>query len=267
MAGLLHAPGKADGLSLRRLKEAQLMKHRNRRMLIAILGHGRGPALREAPGDGGGEGSGSTGSTDDGAGKDGDGTTEGDSKTPKIDGDYDKERGAKAIAAARASEAKARADAKAANERMAAVLKAAGLTPDGKEDPAEALKKAAEERDKATTTARETALELAVYKVANKADSGVNAEAVLDSRSFRSKVADLDPSSSDFGDKVSAAIKDAVKANPNLAAAKQGAAGKSGGDFSSGTGAGQPISEEQLAKMSNADKVKALREGKLQHLL
>lgn len=212
------------------------MRYTNRRLLAAISYPHRGIALRDAPNDGGpgdGGGGGNGGDDKDGSGDDGDG----DDKKPTIDGDLDPERAARTIAAARASEKKAKEELKAEKNRVAAILKAAGLTPDGKEDPAEALQKAVAERDAAATTARQNAIELAVYKVAGKKDVGADADAVLDSRGFMNRLKDADPNAADFHDQVKAAIKAAVKDNPRLAA--QGApAGRMGSDITGSGGTG-----------------------------
>jgi len=198
---------------------------------LAAGGSGDGPA--------GGEGGSGDGSTN-GDGNQGDQGDQGDdtgSKTPEIKGEFDPDRAKRAIAAAREAEKKAKANQKAADERLAAILRAAGLTPDGKEDPAEQLKAARESADKATARARQTAVELAVYKSAGKA--GADPDAVLDSRSFLTAVADLDPEDSDFADKITDAIKTAVKNNPKLAAGTAGqgsGAGRQGADHTGGSG-------------------------------
>lgn len=69
----------------------------------------------------------------------------------------------------------------------------------------------------------------------------------------------------DNGEVDTAAIGKFVAKFAKLANAKP--AGKSGGDFSGAGGAGQAITEEQLAKMSPEEITKALNEGKLKHLL
>lgn len=211
-----------------------------------VLGYRRDGRPIYAIAGGSGEGDDDTGSDGgDGDGQDGDTGQDGDgTKTPKIDGDVDKDRVARTIQAARDGEKKAKADAKAAKERVDAILKAAGLTPDGKTDPAEQLKAAAAERDKATAQARDTAIELAVYKAAGKA--GGDPDAVLDSRGFLASVSELDPAAADFSDKVTAAIKAAVKANPKLAATPAGQGpGKQGVDHA-GAG-GQKSKPKNLA--------------------
>jgi hypothetical protein len=203
-----------------------------------VLGYRRDGRPIYAIAGGSGEGGDDTGSDDGSTDADQDGTTDQDgdgTKKPDIKGEFDPERHARSLAAAREGEKKAKAEAKAEKERVAAILKAAGLTPDGKTDPAEQLKAAAAERDKATAKARDTAVELAVYKTAGKA--GGDPDAVLDSRGFLAQVADLDPDAADFADKVTAAVKAAVKANPKLAAASAGQGpGKQGADHSGGGG-------------------------------
>ncbi|MBG0560720.1 hypothetical protein [Actinoplanes aureus] len=213
---------------------------------IAIPRVPRGGWHREDPGDTGeGRGPGHDNGEGD-TGKAGDNDSTEGKPGPKIEGDFDQERHARALAAARESERKAKEARKASDDRLAAVLKAAGLTADGKTDPAEQLKAAAAERDKATAKARETAIELAVYKSAGKA--GADPDAILDSRGFLNSVAELDPDAADFRDKVTAAIKDAVKANPKLAATDPGIKGavRQGADHS-GAGAGTKTKPKGLA--------------------
>jgi hypothetical protein len=65
--------------------------------------------------------------------------------------------------------------------------------------------------------ARETAVELAVFRAATAAQ--VNGNALLDSRAFVRTLDGLDPAAADFGQRVSDAISAAVDANPSLKAA------------------------------------------------
>lgn len=225
--------------------------HRTRSRMLTALGLAyRGPARRD---DAGGTGTSTgSGSTEGGAGGDGQGDTgaQNDGKTPKIDGEFDKDRYERTLAAARDGEKKAKDAKKAADERVAAILKAAGLTPDGKEDPADQLRAAREAAEKAATNARQTAVELAVYRTAGKA--GADPDAVLDSRSFLNEVADLDPEAPDFGDKVTAAIKAALKKNSKLSAAPAGP-GKQGADHSGsggGTGRSKTLAEATARRLN-----------------
>ena len=110
--------------------------------------------------------------------------------------------------------AKAVADKEAADAKLAAVLKAAGLAPD--DDPAKAAEKAAAERDALATENRALRIERAAEKAGRKA--GADVDALIDSRGFVAALADLDPTSSDFTDRLDAAVKTALEANPRLRA-------------------------------------------------
>lgn len=111
---------------------------------------------------------------------------------------------------------------------------------------------------------RQSKVELAVHRMAGK--HGANPDALLDSRAFLTSVKGLDPAGKNFAQDLESAIKDAVKANASLKATPTGPA-VSGGDFTGGTGAGAPITEEQLSKMTPAEVAKAYAEGKLKHLM
>ena len=137
--------------------------HRTTRTLFGRLFR-TGPARRDDTAGRDPDNGGPTSKPDDsGTGDQGD-----SDKTPHITGDFDPDRAARTIAAARDGEKAAKAAAKQAQERLTAVLKAAGLTPDGKQDPAEQLRDALAERDKASTAARQSAVRLAVYQAAGE---------------------------------------------------------------------------------------------------
>ncbi|MFD7884086.1 hypothetical protein ACFV3N_16805 [Streptomyces bauhiniae] len=118
---------------------------------------------------------------------------------------------------------------KAANmseqEKAVAAAEKAGRTAASQESSAEI--------EKLTGQLRELAVRDAVRERAEK--HGAKASALLDSLSFRQKIADLDPTAKTFGANLDDAIKAAVKDNPNFGTQ---AAGKSGGDLSGGTGEG-----------------------------
>jgi hypothetical protein len=85
--------------------------------------------------------------------------------------------------------------------------------------PEELTKKLAEEQSRTKefeATARQREVELAVYKTAGK--HGGDPDALLDSRGFANAVAKLDPASDTFAADVEKAVKQAVEANPKLAA-------------------------------------------------
>lgn len=118
-------------------------------------------------------------------------------------------------------------DERVAAKTLAAIQKA--LNPDAKGDEkpdADALTKALADRDK---DAKQAKTELAVYRLAGK--NGADPDALLDSRGFLAKLADLDPTDTA---KITKAITDAVKDNPKLKAVL--AAGASGADLSGGSG-------------------------------
>ena len=234
---------------------------RSRSLLPGLFPVGIG--LRTPPDDNAGtEGGGSgnedtaeTGTNDQetGAGSDpgtDDGADEG-AKQPDIDGEFDADRAKRAIAAARGAETKAKQRAKTAEETakaaesksqatLDAVAVALGLKPDPKADPAQLAKAAANERDQAQQAARTASVELAVYRAAGKAKA--DPDALLDSRAFIGAVNDLDPTDTDFANKVAEAITEAVEANPKLAATQtsteggQGPARQQGADHSGSGG-------------------------------
>lgn len=118
-------------------------------------------------------------------------------------------------------------DERVAAKTLAAIQKA--LNPDakgGEKPDAAALTKALTERE---ADAKQAKTELAVYRLAGK--NGADPDALLDSRGFLAKLADLDPSDTT---KITKAIKDAVTENPKLKAVL--AAGASGADLTGGSG-------------------------------
>jgi hypothetical protein len=119
----------------------------------------------------------------------------------------------------------------AQQDAIRALAKAAGIELPG-DDAAPKPEELAQQLTAAQQAQRQAAVELAVYKAAGTHNG--NPAALLDSRSFLAKVADLDPSADDFGAKVDEAIKSAIADNPMLKAAR--AAGKSGVDHAGGSG-------------------------------
>lgn len=110
--------------------------------------------------------------------------------------------------------------------------KALGLVQDNTPPDPAALTAAAEQAQQA---ARQAQVELAVYRAAGTHQG--NPAALLDSRSFLAKVADLDPATAEFQTQVSEAIKAAVTDNPNLRAVQ--ATGSSSVDHAGGSGEGR----------------------------
>ncbi|WP_457948299.1 hypothetical protein ACTAQI_20305 [Pseudarthrobacter sp. alpha12b] len=118
-------------------------------------------------------------------------------------------------------------DERVASKTLAAIQSA--LNPDakaGEKPDAAALTQALTERE---ADAKQAKTELAVFRLAGK--QGADADALLDSRNFLAKIADLDPSDTKA---ITKAITDAVTDNPKLKATQAAAA--SGGDFTGGSG-------------------------------
>lgn len=140
----------------------------------------------------------------------------------------------------------AQAAAKKAQDVLDAITKAvSGDKGEDAKDPAVL----AQEVAKATADLASTQRELAVFKAA--ASAGANASALLDSRSFLESLADIDATDAD---KITAAIKDAVKKNPAYRLTQGSSAG--GGDIDPGkreqTGS---VTPEQFKRMTFKERV------------
>jgi len=198
-------------------------------------------------GDGGGSGSGAQGGDGDG-GQGGTGSTgtqggDGGQQSAKDTSQAGSDGGSDWKAHAREWEKRAKANAKAAEEGAKALeelekLKQQSMTEQEKAVAAAeragrtaAEQAAAAEIEKRDARLRELTVRDAVRDRAEK--QGAKAAALLDSVSFRQKIADLDPTAKTFAANLDDAIKAAVTDNPSFAA--QGA-GQSGADLSSGTG-------------------------------
>jgi len=214
---------------------------RNKSMfLTSVPGSIRYRPGRDAPVDdpdaGGASGGGGSDDGNSGDGNAAGGDTSGDDgpgRPPTIDGEFDAERAKRAIAAARAAEKSAKDKAKAAAADLAKVTgehtetlaklkadlaKALGLG-DADEDPkvlaeraAAAQKEAIAARDQAVADLVAAQAETAVVRAAAKAKA--DAEALLDSASFRSKLAKLEPALDGFAEQLAELIAETVKANP-----------------------------------------------------
>lgn len=185
-------------------------------------------------------------------------------------------------AAANRTKAKEQADAFAAlqtksQQQLDVIAKAMGLKPEeatpeqimAQRDAANALAEAN------ATRARETAVELAVFRAASHA--GANGNALLDSRAFVATLAGLDPAADDFNQRVGDAITAATEANPgwklaaSVPAAPAPPAPPAVPKSSTGTVTGVPdgprqLTEADVARMSPADVQKAMDAGLLQNL-
>lgn len=160
----------------------------------------------------------------------------------------------------RGEAAKYRTEAKTAAEQAQAeitdrIAKAFGLKEEAAADP-EALTKSLTQAQQA---AADNARKLAIFQAASTV--GADPNRLLDSNSFMTSVAGLDPND---GAAVQAAIRDAIASNPLLKAVQAAAAS---GTELGGSGEKGQITEQQLAAMTPEEKYAALREGKLAHLL
>lgn len=118
-------------------------------------------------------------------------------------------------------------DERIAAKTLAAIQKA--LNPDAKGNEKPNAEQLTAQLTAQAETTKQVQTELAVYKLAGK--QGADADALLDSRAFLAKIADLDHTDTKA---VTKAITDAITDNPKLKAAR--AAGQSGADFSGGSG-------------------------------
>lgn len=148
----------------------------------------------------------------------------------------------KIIEDARAEAAKSRTEkqtaaqqAQAAKDQRDGILKALGLTPDGKDAPPDPDALAAQIAD-SKGAAWETAAENAILRVAGPA--GADADALLDSNTFLDSLVEFiedDPKSAAFRTKMQAHIKAYVETHPKFKTAPAGPA-RSGGDHPGGAG-------------------------------
>jgi hypothetical protein len=144
---------------------------------------------------------------------------------------------------------KTKAAEEARNELTRKIGKALGLIEDP--DPATIAQVAASERDTARQEAKAAKIENAVLRMAAK--HGASPEALTDSRTFMTKLADTDPAAEDFAAKVETAIKAALEDNPNLKIAPA-TAERSGGPVGGGAPPGGEKSVEDFVAEFNKTK-------------
>lgn len=134
-------------------------------------------------------------------------------------------------------------DALAERDKLAGVLDGLRklIDPDSAKDadPAELVKTATTERDQARAEVKLLRVEKAATTAARKA--GADVDALLDSRAFLDKLAELDPTSDRFAADVEQAVKQAIKDRPSLKATTAPTASAStdmtgGGDKDAGSG-------------------------------
>lgn len=155
--------------------------------------------------------------------------TEPKGKSPEFKGDFDPAKFQKLVENLRgdveAEKAKRTAAEQKAKDDQAAFMKkvagAFGIETDEQKPPTpeelSAQLAEAQTRTKASDDrARQTQVELAVYKTAGR--HGGDPDALLDSRNFAKAIEKLDPSDDGFGEAVAKAVKAAVDSNSKLAA-------------------------------------------------
>ncbi|WP_416476954.1 hypothetical protein [Streptomyces sp. LKA04] len=199
-------------------------------------------------------------------------------KAPKFEGDFDPERAMRAIENLRKEVDDQKQKRKDDQDTlMKRVAKAFGLEADEEKPPTpEQLAKQLEEaqtRTKASDDrARQTLVELAVYKTAGK--HGGDPDALLDSRTFANAIAKLDPSAADFDEAVGKAVKAAVDSNAKLAAKAPETKPKepeptpaAGAPMDGAPGGKRQLSKADVDRMKPAEISKALSEGRLDSYL
>ncbi|MFR9794236.1 hypothetical protein ACL07V_37375 [Streptomyces sp. MB22_4] len=204
-------------------------------------------------------------------------TTEPKAKAPKFDGEFDTARFEKLVENLRGDVAAEKAKREAAEQKaqqdqadlMKKVAAAFGLDigeekPPTPEELAKQLDEARGETKASRDQARQTQVELAVYRSAGK--HGGDPDALLDSRGFAKAIADLDPTSKSFAADMEKAVKEAVEANPKLAA-KQPEPAKptvpaGGAPMSGAPGGKKQLGAEDVERMTPEQITKAVEEGR-----
>jgi hypothetical protein len=205
-------------------------------------------------------------------------TDEPKGKTPKFEGDFDPAKFERLVenlrgdvaaekAKREALEQKAKDDQDALMKRVATAfgLETDEAKPPTPEELAKQLDEARGETKESRAQARQTQVELAVYKTAGQ--HGGDPDALLDSRAFANVIAKLDPTAGDFDEAVGKAVKQAVDGNSKLAARKpepeKPTAPAGGADMGGATGTKRQLGKADVARMTPAEITKAVQEGRL----
>ncbi|MEV4041431.1 hypothetical protein [Streptomyces sp. NPDC049744] len=211
--------------------------------------------------------------------------TEPKGKTPKFEGDFDPQKFERLVENLRGDVAAEKAKREALEQKakddqselMKRVAKAFGLETDEEKPPtpeqlAQQLEEAQTRTKASDDRARQTQVELAVYKTAGK--HGGDPDALLDSRSFAKAIAKLDPNSDEFGEEVGKAIKAAVDGNSKLAAKAPEPKPKDpepipagGAPMDGAAGGKRQYSKAEVDRMTPSQISKALTEGRLDSYL
>lgn len=207
-------------------------------------------------------------------------------KAPKFDGEFDPKRFEKLVENLRGDVAAEKAKRESVEQRLqqfqqqaeqqqADLVKrfaeAFGIAPTEEQPPtpeelADQVARAQSETEASRAQARQTQVELAVYRSAGQ--HGGNPDALLDSRAFADSIKELDPASDSFAADVEAAVKKAVEGNPRLAAkapepAPAPAPPKGGADLAGAPGGKRQLTEADVKRMTPEQIVKAREAGQL----
>ncbi|TXS34962.1 hypothetical protein, partial [Streptomyces sp. OR43] len=209
-------------------------------------------------------------------------TSEPKAKAPKFEGDFDPARFEKLVENLRGDVAAEKAKREALEQKakddqdtlMKRVAKAFGLETDEAKPPTpeELAQQLAVEQTRTKASddrARQTEVELAVYKTASR--HGGDPDALLDSRAFANAIAKLDPSSDGFDTAVGDAVKAAVEANSKLAAKapkQEPEPTPAGGAPMDGAGGGKrQLGAADVARMTPEELAKAVKDGRFKSYL
>ncbi|CAK7288676.1 hypothetical protein [Streptomyces misionensis] len=209
-------------------------------------------------------------------------TSEPKGKAPKFEGEFDPAKFERLVENLRGDVEKEKARREAAEQKaaeqqadlMKKVAAAFGLETGEEKPPTpeELTQKLAEEQARTKEfedAARQTQVELAVYKSAGK--HGGDPDALLDSRGFANAIAKLDPASGSFAADVEAAVKQAVEANPKLAAKPsepaKPAVPAGGAPMGGAPGGKKQLGAADVARMTPEQITKAVSEGRLNDYL
>lgn len=203
-------------------------------------------------------------------------------KTPKFEGELDPAKIARLVENLRGDveaekQKRQAAEKKSADEQAAFMKKVAaafGIETDEAKPPtpeelAKELEEARGETKESRAQARQTQVELAVYKTAGR--HGGDPDALLDSRSFANAIAKLDPSAADFDEQVGKAVKAAVESNAKLAAkapeSKPEPTPAGGAPMDGAPGGTRQLGEADRKRMTSEEIAKAVKEGRFKSYL
>ncbi|MFF9003658.1 hypothetical protein ACF1GW_38835 [Streptomyces achromogenes] len=209
-------------------------------------------------------------------------TGEPKAKAPKFEGEFDPKRFEKLVENLRGDVAAEKAKREAAEQKAQQdqadfMKKLAGIfgvdtgeeKPPTPEELAKQLEEARGETKASRDQARQTQVELAVYKSAGK--HGGDPDALLDSRGFANAIAKLDPAADTFAADIEKAVKQAVEANPKLAAVKplepKPTVPAGGAPMNGAPGTKRQLGAEDVKRMTPDQITKAVEEGRLNDYL